>query len=227
MRTRRITLAAALATAFLLPTTGVAQADGHVPEDCAVPPFIDLSQYNIIIGTDESETLRGTAGPDFICARLGDDRIVARGGGDLILGDNTTFFGNKDAEGGDDLIFAGRGPDQVLSGPGDDTVLGGRGHDFLALAVGDDRGVGGHGHDNIIGGFGWDVILGERGDDMLAGGPDRDLILGGPGDDFMAGQLPPSDEPPPVPVPDAFDRCFGARGVDTAVDCDRTRSVEN
>jgi Ca2+-binding RTX toxin-like protein len=222
---RAILVIVSLTAALLVAAPAGAQ---ELPEDCAVPPDIDLTQYNVIIGTNASETLVGTEGPDFICALLGDDVILALGGDDLILGDTTTFFGNVQAPGGDDTIFAGAGNDEVLPGPGDDTVDGGSGDDFLALAVGDDVGQGGQGDDEIIGGFGRDVVLGGPGDDELAGGFDDDLINGGPGDDSLAGELPGGAEPPPeLPVePAENDRCIGAAGVDTAVDCDRTIGVE-
>jgi Ca2+-binding RTX toxin-like protein len=206
------------------PTAGAQE----LPEDCAVPPDIDLTQFNVVIGTNASETLVGTEGPDFICALLGDDVIYGLGGDDLILGDTTTFFGNVQAPGGDDTIFAGAGNDEVLPGPGDDTVDGGSGDDSLALAVGDDVGQGGQGSDSVIGGFGQDVVLGGPGDDELAGGFDDDLINGGPGDDFLFGELPGGGEPPPgLPVePSENDRCIGASGVDTALECDHTNAVE-
>jgi Ca2+-binding RTX toxin-like protein len=181
----------------------------ELPEDCAVPPDIDLTQYNVVIGSNRSEVLKGTKGPDFICALLGNDVILAFGGADLILGDTTTFFDNLQAPGGNDIILAGAGNDEVLPGPGNDTVHGGSGDDFLALAVGNDIGHGGQGSDSIIGGFG------------------RDLVFGGPGDDFLAGELPPDSPPPPVPAePAENDLCIGAGGIDTALECDRTIAIE-
>src|SRR5215212_3007286 len=132
MRTARLLIGvAALAAPVAL--AGPAAAT-YVPAACAVPPEIDLSQYNVIIGTNASETIRGTERADFICARLGNDTIFAGGGDDLILGDTTTFFGDPDASGGNDVIFAGSGNDQVLSGPGNDRVYGSYGSDFIALA---------------------------------------------------------------------------------------------
>ena len=199
----------------------------ELPEDCAVPPDIDLTQYNVVIGSNRSEVLKGTEGPDFFCALLGNGVILAFGGDDLILGDTTTFFGNVQAPGGNDVILAGAGNDEVLPGPGNDIVNGGSGDDFLALAVGNDVGHGGQGSDSIIGGFGRDLVFGGPGDDLLAGGFDDDLINGGPGDDFLAGELPPDSPPPPVPAePAENDRCIGAGGIDTALECDRTIAVE-
>ena len=140
----------------------VPAAAAEVPADCAVTEHRPL-EFNVVIGTNASETLRGTEGADFICGLLGDDVIYAYGGNDLILGDTTTFFGNVQAPGGNDTIFAGAGDDQVLSGPGNDSVNGGAGDDFIALAAGNDVAQGGHGADTIIGGFGNDKVLVDRG----------------------------------------------------------------
>src|SRR4029450_6418319 len=122
-----VSLVAALLVA--VPTAGAQE----LPEDCAGPPEIDLSPYNVIIRTNASEPLVGTGAPDFICPLLGDDVIYGLGGNDLILGDTTTFFGNVQAPGGDDTIFAGAGDDEGLSRPGRDTVNGGSRNDLLAL----------------------------------------------------------------------------------------------
>ena len=207
------------------PASAAAAVD--VPEDCAVPPFIDLSQYNVVIGTDAAETLFGTNGPDFICGRLGNDRIFAFGGNDLLLGDNTTFFGNVNAPGGDDIVLAGAGDDEVLPGPGDDTVNGGPGDDFLALAVGDDIGVGGHGSDTIIGGFGRDLVLGGQDDDFLAGGFDDDVLVGGPATTSSPVRLPPDSAPPPIEPAGRHRRLVHRRlRNDTAQDCDHVVGVE-
>lgn len=215
------TAAAVIAMAWL-PFASPAHADEHeIPADCEVPPDLLPPGTNIIIGTDDSETLRGTPGVDYICGRLGDDRIIGYGGGDFIAGDTTTFFGDKDAPGGDDVIIAGPGDDEVLPGPGDDRVNGGPGDDFLALAVGDDVGIGGPGDDGIIGGFGRDLASGGPGNDEVAGGPDDDLVLGGPGDDALFGGIPGGGGAPP-----GRDRCIGASGTDTAVECAIARGVE-
>jgi len=225
---RLTTLLAALplAAAMSFPAIQSAQAV-TVPSDCNPGPDVDLSGYNIVIGTDASETLVGTDGPDFICGRLGNDTIYGLGGDDVILGDTATFFGNVNAPGGADTIDAGAGDDQVLSGPGDDQVNGGSGDDFLALAVGDDTGQGGLGDDSIIGGIGTDTVVGGPGQDVLAGGQGDDLVNGGPGDDFLDGDLPPGEDGQPIPDPKPnTDRCIGAQGFDIAVLCEATQATE-
>jgi Ca2+-binding RTX toxin-like protein len=220
MRKRVLLAALPLAVGLLVPFSTNASAQ-EVPPDCAVPPFIDLTQYNVVIGTNASETLRGTADQDFICGRLGNDVIIALGGDDLILGDTTTFFGDVTAEGGNDQVYAGAGNDEVLSGPGSDFVLGDGGNDSLMLAVGNDTGFGGTGADTIIGGFGRDNISGGDGNDELAGGFNNDVINGNAGNDLLVGEQPPFTPPPPNPAPPATnDQCIGGTGTDVAFRCD-------
>ena len=225
MRTARLLIGiAALAAPIAL--AGPAAAGGYgpnVPADCAVPPDIDLRQYNVIIGTNASQTIRGTERADFICARLGNDTIFAGGGNDLILADTTTFFGNQNAPGGNDVVFAGAGNDEVLPGPGNDRVYGSYGADFIALAVGDDYGDGGPGADEMIGGFGRDTVSGGDGNDFIAGGPDADVLYGGPGADTLFGELPGGGLPPGYPG--ARDTCNGGSGADTGVECDIRQSL--
>jgi Ca2+-binding RTX toxin-like protein len=225
MRRGRV-LVAALALVAPWVVAAPAGAAVEVPQECAVPPEIaDLSQFHVVIGTNASERLEGTDGPDFICGLLGDDVIEAGGGGDIVLGDTSTFFGNVQAAGGADRITGGAGDDLLVSGPGDDTVNGGAGDDMLNLAVGDDTGQGGGGADLVIGGFGRDVVVGGAGPDQLAGGPGDDLVNGGPGADVLFGEIPDSAPLPPGTAP-GTDRCIGAGGFDVAADCDRTSGVE-
>ncbi|GEO33123.1 calcium-binding protein [Cellulomonas aerilata] len=222
------TVLALMAASVLAGPVGAAAAV-DVPEDCAVPPEIDLTQFNVVIGSERSEVLHGTAGPDFICGLLGDDVVFAGAGDDLVLGDTSTFFGDVGAAGGRDTVFAGAGSDTVLPGPGDDTVFGQAGDDFLALAVGNDVGHGGPGADGINGGFGRDVVAGDAGNDELVGGSDDDVVDGGAGDDVLLGELPPGSQPPrdvPVPAPATRDVCLGGPGTDAALDCDTEVGVE-
>jgi Ca2+-binding RTX toxin-like protein len=224
MRTTRLLIGVA-ALAMPIALAGPAAATVSVPADCVPPPEagIDLSQFNIIIGTNASQTIRGTERADFICARLGNDTIFAGGGSDVILGDSATFFGDPTAPGGNDVVFAGSGNDQVLSGPGNDRAYGSYGADFIALAVGDDYGDGGPGADDMNGGFGVDTLSGGDGNDVVAGGPDKDVVYGGPGRDTLYGELPGGGLPPNVPG--ARDTCNGGSGADTGVDCDIRQSL--
>jgi Ca2+-binding RTX toxin-like protein len=63
-------------------------------------------------------------------------------------------------EGGNDVIFGGRGNDQLNGGGGDDRLFGG---------IGDDRLRGNGGNDRLSGGFGADSLDGQDGDDFARG----------------------------------------------------------
>lgn len=112
-----------------------------------------------IVGTSESETLKGTKGNDVIVGGDGRDKITGRGG--------------------NDLICAGRGHDMVRGNAGDDRIDGGPGADFL---------VGHVGNDLLLGDAGGDVLVGAEGnDEMRAAGSAFDFLIGGPGDDRYDG----------------------------------------
>src|SRR5688500_13895383 len=65
-----------------------------------------------IYGNDLPNTLRGTAGGDYIDGRGGDDRIFAGGGTDYVLGGL-----------GNDYIDGGTNYDQMNGGAGNDTYV--------------------------------------------------------------------------------------------------------
>jgi Ca2+-binding RTX toxin-like protein len=144
---------------------------------------IDLpSAGNVIIGTDQSESVTGTAGDDHIDARGGHDFVEALDGNDVILGgagndllrggDGHDFITGND---GDDLLFGGAGDDELRAGAGNDVLHGDDGFD----AVGDDRLLGEEGDDELWGGFGEDLLDGGEGNDLY-------VIFVGQGDDVIA-----------------------------------------
>jgi Ca2+-binding RTX toxin-like protein len=73
-----------------------------------------------IKGTNQSETLTGTAGRDVILARGGDDTINAGDGNDRAHGQrgNDTVNG----EGGNDRLWGGHGKDNSFGGDGNDIL---------------------------------------------------------------------------------------------------------
>lgn len=89
------------------------------------------SNYNMIVGTDESDVLQGTSG---------DDMIFGLEGNDIITGLE-----------GNDCIFGGEGDDVIYGNGGYDTINGNSGHDILK---------GDSGFDVIYGGTGSDVLDG-------------------------------------------------------------------
>ena len=82
-----------------------------------------------IFGSDRSDTIRGTRGPDTICAFGGNDRIIGRSGNDIVYagGGNDTIGGGD----GQDALKGGGGNDDISGGPGGDLLYGGSGNDVL------------------------------------------------------------------------------------------------
>ena len=228
MRIGRLFSALPLAVLMAVQMPGAAQAQVEVPADCAVPPDIDLAAYNVVIGTDASEVLRGTNGPDFICGRLGNDKIFAYGGNDLVLSDTTTFFGNLQAKGGNDVVHAGAGNDEILPGPGNDKVFGQDGDDFLALALGNDAGNGGRGADSAA--LAVTAYTACRVMTSSSAGLETTSSTAVPGTTHWPAscRLPcPGRSPPPLPTtPSRKDLCIGGSGSDAAFECDRLVGIE-
>lgn len=146
---------------LLAGTEPVYSAIGNwVPAAGAVMPPAPPSPN--LTGTNQNDTLTGTAAAN---------RIEARDGNDTIL-----------SLGGKDRVDAGRGNDRVDAGAGNDTVLGGEGNDLI---------LGGAGRDRLEGGEGNDLLNGGAGADILIGGLGGDSFVFGNGDrvtDFSAGQ---------------------------------------
>jgi RTX calcium-binding nonapeptide repeat (4 copies)/Calpain family cysteine protease len=163
--------------------------------------------------------------------------IVGGDGDDQIFLDSQTVAGQGPitrptkiwAEGGDDWVVGGEGPDTIDAGTGEDEIHGGGGNDSLwgagakvwlygengsdvleaesAQAVLD----GGAGNDRLevwgtaaawlTGGPGNDRLDGDAGADQMDGGTGNDLIFGNAGDDVVVGGA-------------GNDRMFGGHGAD-------------
>ncbi len=92
--------------------------------------------------------LRGTAGPDVILGKSGND-IITAAGIDLVCGGT----GNDALTGGDgaDTLEGQAGIDALFGGPGNDTLRGGADRDVLTGGPGADAYSGGPGNDTNIG----------------------------------------------------------------------------
>jgi len=120
------------------------------------PEILDAEGKNLV-GTDDSDTLIGDSGNDFISGKKASDSL--------------------DGGTGDDSIYGGRGLDTLTGGGGDDILFGGRGADSLEGGAGNDSLYGGKGNDTLLGGAGDDFLSGENGDDFLIGGEGSDRFL--------------------------------------------------
>jgi fibro-slime domain-containing protein/uncharacterized repeat protein (TIGR01451 family) len=108
---------------------------------------------------------------------------------------------------GDDLIFGYEGADKIYGLKGDDCIFAGEGNDTVNGNQGDDEIHGGKGKDRLRGNHGNDVIFGDENNDRLYGGSGNDYLDGG--------------------SHDKYDRCVGGSGIDTGVNCEKQRGIEN
>lgn len=161
------------------------------------------SGNDVIVGTNQPETLSGGDGHDQICGRAGNDTIYGGLGEDLIEGglgaDWISGGGDRDELYGDfgaDIIYGGDGSDTIYGGfhgdsifgqSGQDTIHGEDGSDFIDGGIYNDFLVGGTGNDTIRGGGGVDTLYGGDGDDDVRGGGSKDYIFGQDGDDVLHG----------------------------------------
>jgi CSLREA domain-containing protein len=100
----------------------------------------------VIVGTDQKETIGGTSGADMIFGLNGDDTINARESNDLVCGGNA---------GG--VISGGAGDDTLDGGNGNDVLRGDAGKDIVRGSAGNDTLTGGSEADSFDGGSGTDV----------------------------------------------------------------------
>ncbi len=129
-----------------------------------------------ITGTENEDSILGSAVGDTIWAGTGNDYVDGGAGNDEIwvqAGDNSVWGGA-----GDDIIHGGAGVDDLWGSLGNDTITG---------DAGDDKLVGNEGNDNLSGGSGNDRIWGYEDDDFLSGGLDHDTLYGGDGADTLSG----------------------------------------
>jgi Ca2+-binding RTX toxin-like protein len=180
-------------------------------------------------GGDRADRLLGGPGQDALYGGLGDDRLSGRGGKDELYGENgadrLSGGGDDDYLNGDppqrddgrpyirlspDVLYGGRGNDQLTDTGGANRMYGGPGSDGL---------TGGAGPDRLLGGRGTDDLRGHRGADRLSGGPGPDVVEGGPGADRLSGG---SEADRLVGGPGA-DRLFGGSGPDDLFGIDRSR----
>jgi hypothetical protein len=128
--------------------------------------FIDITDTTVITpegylltnGTNDPDTLTGTAGQDEMHGFGDDDDLNGDAGDDLLYGDA-----------GDDLLVGGSGADGLYGEAGRDMLHAGDGRDVL---YGED------GNDFLSGQDGDDLISGDDGDDLLSGGSGSDLLFG-------------------------------------------------
>ncbi len=164
-RTVAVLLAGSV-TALLAVAPASADGDRHGDGRTERAPRC-LGQRATVVGTDKTDTLRGTPGRDVVVARDGHDSIRTGRGPDLVC-----------AGDGFDHVALGGGRDRARGGDGDDTLVGSAGRDELLGQKDVDSLVGGGGDDELVGGRGTGLVV-----EALIGGPGDDRLVGGRGRD--------------------------------------------
>jgi Ca2+-binding RTX toxin-like protein len=195
-----------------------------------------LSNFENIIGSEYSDTLKGNSGDNLIEAKKGDDLLVGNDGNDTLEGGEGNDYLRGGA--GDDLLRGGDGNDsadyadaqaavivdlsvgavQDTQGAGKDTFesienIAGSSYDDTLTGDGQINLLEGNsGNDLLHGAQGADTLFGNQGDDKLFGDEGDDTLDGNDGDDTLTGGA-------------GNDVLFGGLGKDT-VDYSNANGVE-
>lgn len=163
-----------------------------------------------ITGSENPDTLLGTALADTLLALGGDDLLFGYDGNDLLNGGD-----------GDDFLYGGSGDDTLVGGAGEDFFYGQSGNDVVSYATAsvgltlnltdtmestadargdfffsidsfilsgfDDVLIGTNAVERVNGGAGNDLLQGFGGADRLVGGTGDDMLDGGAGADTLIG----------------------------------------
>ncbi|MEX0369821.1 MAG: calcium-binding protein, partial [Tateyamaria sp.] len=130
------------------------------PEDSSTTPEIT--------GTDDADTLSGTAADELINGLGGNDLLEGGAGDDEIIGGD-----------GSDIIQGQAGFDRITGNADNDFLQGRGGDDTLSGNAGEDWVNGNDGNDSVRGGTSADTVIGGDGEDTVVGGEGADLLFGG------------------------------------------------
>lgn len=183
---------------------GLADTINGLPYEVCDERNVDFwpDDFDVIVGTDNDDTLTGGRGRQVFYGKEGDDILIGGRRGDVYCGGA-----------GDDWIVGGSGRDLIFGGPGNDLLSGGRGADVIFGGDNDDIISGGRGKDNLNGGNGDDELRGGRGKDTMDGGPGFDDLDGGRGTDTCTGaetggcEVEPALDTDSDGIPDNLDNC--------------------
>src|SRR5579883_573146 len=93
------------------------------------------SYYNVLMGTNGTDTLTGSSVPNLILGLEGNDVIRAGPAGDCIIAGN-----------GNNVIVGGGGNDMIIAGNGSNVIKGGTGNELIYVGSGSNVIEGGSGH---------------------------------------------------------------------------------
>jgi len=130
MLSSTLTRAAVLASACVTVSVVVGDAPANAAVLCGgKAPTIVASPGVETVGTQGSDVILGTQGPDTIRGLAGRDLICGRGGVDTLRGgkDDDRLFGGASR----DLLVGGHRDDRIFGGPGRDQLRGRKGFDAI------------------------------------------------------------------------------------------------
>ena len=128
---------------------------------------------DLIVGTEEGETITGAAGNDVLYGNGGDDTLDGGAGRDVLIGGAGADFFDGGAE--VDTVSYGAADTAVRVDLASDTALGAAaGDSFLRV-------------ENLIGSDLGDRLTGDAGANILSGRGGADVLEGGEGDDILTG----------------------------------------
>ena len=159
---------------------------------------------DIVVGTDNAETVLSGAGNDLVLGLGGDDTLNGEAGNDILYGNEGQDYLNGGI--GNDILYGGAGDDTLDGGTGRDSLYGGAGDDVYIVdnaagTVEEDPGAGNdtirtsvsltQNYDNIENftaiGTGSVSITGNSQDNVITGNSAANILRGGAGDDTISG----------------------------------------
>jgi hypothetical protein len=171
--------------------------------------FEVMAGFESLLGTNQADTITGTADANGLFALGGDDFVYGGGGNDALAGGagndemsggtgNDTLlmddYSNPAAtngadvgfgDAGDDLLWGYGGNDILFGGAGNDNIVG---NDYASNVAGTDQLFGGVGNDILFVGLGGSAVMdGGAGNDTFFGGALGDTLRGGTGNDYLYG----------------------------------------
>ena len=146
--------------------------------DSTIDELIDSGNYTVFDNRDGSlgSQVKGTSGNDLMIASDNGDTLIGKSGNDCMIGGS-----------GDDTLKGKKGNDEMYGNDGNDLIRGNMGDDIIYGNDGNDELHGGQDSDILNGGLGDDILRGKKGSDTLNGGEGNDNLFGGKDNDFLNG----------------------------------------
>ena len=142
--------------------------------------------------SNKANAIYGTAHADLIEVSMGDSKIFAYDGDNVILtgkGNDSIYAGAGrdiiEADDGNNIIFAGEGVNLITAGSGDNLIIAGSSGDFINARNGDNVVLANGGNNRVLTGNGSDVIVTDAGNSVIYSGSGDDVVTVGNGNNVI------------------------------------------